>query len=806
MTRLVRRKRHSVVVGSLLLLIFLGMGAVISMMSRTTFRPLPFADPGSLVEYIQVRDGMPDPWELDTLTRTTRLVPEISKLTARLSEAPTVSVTFGANTKSGTVIVTLPNYFTTLGLRTDRPSAPMLYEMTRDVAIISRSLARGLGLPKGGESGSQIRVNGRSLTVAGVLEREDAFPLGGDVWYADPGRRGIVWMATARTSGPADVSRLADRLSLAFATVRVKGRSRVSVQSLPQVARPTMTAEQRSLSAGIVIFAIIAILNYGLLGVGEARRRLQEFGIRIAVGATRRQIALQIFMEQLGLIVVALGAATGLFVIATVLAPEDSAFALPRHVPIAIWLMVAGTLALLVAAAALPIGVAREAGELEVLRRVNARGSRFEQVWNRGFIGAQFAVTAFLLVAGGIAAVTLARSKRTSYGYDPADKLVANIAFKAPALQDKEAATRASFQIVDNLRRMLPAYRATIWRRAWRSMPRPGQVPSGIDPDIPGRLGTIRFFAWMSQDIDEQFFDVLGVPIIAGRAFRPEDNASSEPVIILSETTAKQLWGIRESIGKRVRFGEDDAAWRLVVGVAGDAFAVEGTSFYRQAAKAKWGRGIAYRPLRQMGAYGGGFRCENGVCFGGDAGISILIQGSKPERAIPQLRTVVEQATPREAFTFLGPLASFLDDRGEIARGTYTTNLLIGFSFGGFLLAILGAIVLIDEIVRTRTSEIGIRRALGAQSAELVLLASRETFAAGVAGVVAGSLVGLKFGPVVATWMKANSFSRMLPPPTISYSLTMATVLTLITLLAIGTAARALRAARLDPAVALRIE
>src|SRR5205085_9421347 len=126
---------------------------------------------------------------------------------------------------------------------------------------------------------------------------------------------------------------------------------------------------------------------------------------------------LQIFLEQLSLIAMAFAGSVGLLIVATTLAPEDSAFAIPRHLPLAIWLTVLGTLALLVAAAALPIGVAGEAGELEVLRRVNSRGSRFERAWNRGFIGAQFAVTAFLLVAGGIAAVTLARSKRTSYGY-----------------------------------------------------------------------------------------------------------------------------------------------------------------------------------------------------------------------------------------------------------------------------------------------------------------------------------------------------------------------------------------------------
>ena len=803
MTRLVRRKRHSVVVVSLLSLIFIGMGTVVGLMSRTTFRPLPFSQPESLVQYIQVPEGMPDAWELDTLMRTTRLVPEITTLSARLAEEPTLPVTYGAMTKPGTVIVTLPNFFTTLGLRTDRPSAPTVYATTPDAAIISRSLTRSLGLPKGAEAGAQIRVDGRSLTVVGVLERDAAFPISGDVWYVDANRRGIVWLATARTSGPANIDALGNRLSLAYQVVRGKARSRVSIYALAGVARPTMTAEQRSLSFGVAIFAVIAILNFGLLGVGEARRRLQEFGIRIAIGATHRQLAPQIFLEQLSLIAIALAGTFALLVAAITFSPPDSAFAIPRNLPAPIWLTILGTLALLVGAAALPIGVANEAGELEVLRRVKSRGSRFERVWNRGFIGTQFAVTAFLLVAGSIAAMTLASSKKTSYGYDPSDKLAAKVPFKAAALQNNETATRAAFQIVDDLRRTLPGYRVTAWRAAFRSMPRPGQIPMGVDPAIPIRGTGIygRLFAgWMGMNVDEQFFDVLGIPIVAGRAFRAEDDANSEPVIILSETTAKGLWGIQQSIGKRVRFGEDDAEWRLVVGVAADAFALEETAFSRQAWKT--GKGISYRPLRQVGAYSVS-GCDNGICYGGGAGISILVSGSETEHAVPQVRAAVERAAPREEFKYIGPLANFLDGRGEVASGIYTTNLLIAFSVGGFALAILGAIALIDEIVRMRTSEIGIRRALGAPSLGLVLLAGRETFIAGFAGVIAGSLIGLKFGPFVALWMKASPFGRT---TTIDFGVVVSSLLTLLALLAIGTAARAMQAARLDPAVALRLE
>jgi putative ABC transport system permease protein len=311
---------------------------------------------------------------------------------------------------------------------------------------------------------------------------------------------------------------------------------------------------------------------------------------------------------------------------------------------------------------------------------------------------------------------------------------------------------------------------------------------------------------WTSQDVTPDFFDVIGIPIIAGRAFRESDDDRSEPVIILGEVTAKNLWGVDNAVGKRMRFGEDDPEWRRVIGVAADAYPIERYAFNRQAF-AHFAKGIVYRPLAQVIPRAlNECKLKDGTCVGFRTGLSILVKGPNVEAVAPQIRAVVARSAPGEDFKYLGSLARYLDVYGEIELGEFTTNLLIGFSVGGFILALLGAIVLIDEVVRNRTSEIGIRRALGAQSASLVILASRETFVAGMAGVVAGSLVGLRAGSFVATWMKANPVARLLPPPTVSYALVAATAVTLLILLAVGTAARAIRAARLDPAVALRIE
>jgi putative ABC transport system permease protein len=161
---------------------------------------------------------------------------------------------------------------------------------------------------------------------------------------------------------------------------------------------------------------------------------------------------------------------------------------------------------------------------------------------------------------------------------------------------------------------------------------------------------------------------------------------------------------------------------------------------------------------------------------------------------------------PGEKTRVLKPLDEYLDARGETRRAKVTARLLAEFACGGFALAVLGALVLIDEVVRSRTNEIGIRRALGAPARSVVLLASRETFVAAIVGVVAGTFAGARFGPVVAVWMKGSISSRFLPVTSVSPSIIVATALGLALLTAAATALRATRAARLDPAIALRIE
>jgi hypothetical protein len=781
--------------------VFVGVGAVIGILGKTTFRPLPFSHPESLV---QLTEGG-NIWDADTLAATLRLAPEVAAF-ATFASSNTAEATHGTMRHTVSTVQTSPNFFDVLGtpLRRINPAA---YRSQRGSAVISTTLARQLGID-GEAMGSAIRIGDRSFTVVGLLDPLDAFPVGTDLWYAEASP-GPIWLGLVRTRTPTDIDALVSRLDIAVRTVTGDPREMVSGHMIADVARPSMPAELRAMSAGIVLFAVIAVLNYGLLGIGEARRREQEFAIRVALGAGRAQVAREFAVAQLRLIGIAIIAAAVLLSAARVVVPWDMSLPVLGLPPL-IWALLGMFACILLLVAIIPRRIASGAGEMEVLRRVGARSSRFEQAWNRGLVGTQFAVTAFLLVAGGTAVLTLRDLQHTAYGFETDHLLIGSVALKSA---ETDAATQRAELDIEAAARSTFAGHVAVFTIGGRTM-EGGPYRFETDPPTTGATAISNNTLtapmgppWLSEDISPEFFDIAGVRMVAGRKFRATDDAGSEPVVILSESAARRFGGTQQALGKRLKFGEDDGEWRTIVGVAADAYPIEKTAFQFQllGRKRPWARNIVYRPFRQIVPHEPKARVIDGRLRGSLGGVSILLRNPSPDAAT-RLTAMLGRVAPDEKFSDLLPLARYIDWRGEIDRAGFTTRLIGQFAIAGFLLALIGAVVLIDEVVRSRTIEIGIRRALGAQSASLVRLASRETFIAGMIGVIVGTIVGGRFGAVVSSWMRATPLfeERVLAPITLSWTLMVGAPSLLLLLIAIASALRALRAARLDPMEALR--
>jgi predicted permease len=271
------------------------------------------------------------------------------------------------------------------------------------------------------------------------------------------------------------------------------------------------------------------------------------------------------------------------------------------------------------------------------------------------------------------------------------------------------------------------------------------------------------------------YLEAIRLPLLRGRWFTAADTASSSPVAVLSETVAHRYWGTEECIGRRVRFnaGRPDSVWSTVVGVVGDV---------KNPLAEHW-QPTAYRPLAQTS-----FR-----------GATLLIRASvaDPLSLAPAVRRELRAIDPT-APEFR--IAARLDDavRDYVSPQRFTTALLAVFAAVGLALAAAGVYGVMRYWVASRTPEIGIRIALGAQRTDVLRLVLRRASAAAACGV-AGGLAGV----VVLRRVMASQLVGVsaVDPAVLS---AVAVVIFAVALLAAWAPAR--RASRIDPAEALRAE
>jgi putative ABC transport system permease protein len=783
-----RRKRYALTVITLLTLVFIGLGTVLGILSTSVLRPVRVSRPDELFR-VMADNGL-DLWALDEFKRVTAAVPEVAQ-TAGMSPMERKDALLGGTAIRANIVTTTPNFFAMLGVTAAGAGTP-------GTAIVSSRLLNRLGLGAADVIGKRVIVGGSVLSITGVIDRSAAYPIDGEVWYADP-LSGPQWFGLVRARGSVGLDDIANRLSRAYQQ-QYTGTEHVRaiVTSLVDSARPAMQGSQRMLMAGIAMFATIAILNYGLLGIGEARRRTREFAVRVAVGGTRAQVMRGLMLDQLALIAIALGLAAAVLA-AVALRTYDMRELMTAlvHLSPAIWGLLALSFALLLLCAALPARISSIAPEIEVLRQVNVRGSRFEAIWNRAFVGVQFGFASFLLIAAGIVLTGFLRDKNADYGFDASDAVVATVSL-SEARQTPEQGTLVVRAFDDAVRRAYPPGAVTVWTN--QNRPWNGQYKLAIEP---GDLSKVKGLPlWMSQDVMPGFFGVMGIPIIRGRAFTAADNESAEPAIIVTAYAARSLWGTVDVVGRRIRFGEDDGTWRTVIGVAADAWPITSTAFSFRVAGMKWPMRYAYRSLLQTyPRYG--FQIHNGLADAYQTGFSVIVRHQSLQNADSALQRLLDRVAPGEKFDHVESLSQRLDYRGYVEKGASTMRLLFAFSVCGLVLGLVGAMLLIDEVVRSRTTEFGIRRALGAPGASLIRLASAETLMAGVSGVLLGGLIGARFGPVASAWLKGSG--KFMPLVGADWRMVAATIIGLAAVMAAGTFVRALRAAQLDPAIALRV-
>ncbi|HEY6229659.1 MAG TPA: FtsX-like permease family protein, partial [Pyrinomonadaceae bacterium] len=276
------------------------------------------------------------------------------------------------------------------------------------------------------------------------------------------------------------------------------------------------------------------------------------------------------------------------------------------------------------------------------------------------------------------------------------------------------------------------------------------------------------------ESVTPHYFRTFAIPLKAGREFDAHDNADNSPVAIVSETMAARFFGSpAAAIGKRIKLAPDDAdqPWRIIVGVAGD---------------------VRYRELQttRLDVYVPHAQSTQSLNH-----FAVRTDLDQPQ-ALAIVRREVAAIDPHQAISRIASMDELA--AAQLARPRFNAVLLNWLAALAMLLAALGIFGVMAYAVAQRTSELGVRIALGAQRGNILALVMGQ----GMKLTLLGILLGMAAAAFVTRWLGSLLFGVSATDP-LTFLL-IALLPATIALLACWLPAR--RATRVDPLVALRYE
>jgi predicted permease len=375
----------------------------------------------------------------------------------------------------------------------------------------------------------------------------------------------------------------------------------------------------------------------------------------------------------------------------------------------------------------------------------------------------QIALTAVLLVAGGLLVRSLLNLSAVDPGFNSTNLATLRIAARGGRYPTQAEASSFFGEVVRNME----ALPSVVSVAGSYGLPFPGGAPNNM-VQIQDRDPVVQVVA-RRRTVLPAYHETMAIPLLAGRRFSEADGADKPKAMIISESMARGHWPEASPIGSTVRFWND--TW-TIVGIVGDVrhttLKLEGEpTFYVPFAQA---------PRRNLNLVA---RTE------GD-----------PAATIPLLREVVWSVDPDMPITDMSTIDTFVSQ--STGEDRYRTLLTLVFGAVALILATVGIFGVTARSVAQRTREIGIRMALGARERGLVGMILRRGLVVGSAGVAAGMVAAAWGGHVLSHFL----FGIEVRDP-LTFG-TVAVVLFIVCLVA-GTIP-ATRAARVSPMEVLREE
>jgi len=647
--------------------------------------------------------------------------------------------------------------------------------------------------------------------VIGVMPRDFAFPLAGP---QDNGSPADLWVPMAVT--PAELQgwggmymtsvlgRLRPGATLDQARAEAEDLAAGVLASYPSVVRNAIAGAKLNimafsfheevagpvrtlllvLLASVVLVLLIACANVSTLLLSKSAARQKELAMRTALGATHARLVRQMLTESLLLALAGgtFGIGVSIWARNLMLAVVPASIPLPRHIALD-----GGVLAFALGGsmlAAIVFGLAPSfqvssgtaQSSLQESGRSNT-GSRSRRRAQGFFVIAEFALALVLLMGAGLLIRSFAKLLATSPGFRADHLLTLNVPLPREAYSHASQLRSFYEQLLD------------------RTSNLPGVRSATISSDLPLHMTEMVSFGVEGQSsvqgkglkaicqtwVMGNYFRTMGIPLMQGRWFGPEDRADSQQVAVVSAYTAKEFWPGENPIGRRIRWG--GGPWDTIVGVVGDV--KEGPldqPLYPH----------VYRPYLQA---------DDGLIdddpFGDWHAMNLVVHTqTEPDSLVSAVVAQVRALDADLAVAKIQTMTQVITT--SVAGARFKTFLLGSFAGLALFLAAIGIYGVIAYGVTQQMHEIGIRMALGAQRSSVM----RLILGRGARLALAGCSIGALAAFFLMRLMSSLLYGVMPADP-----LTFAAVLIVLTAVALGACyVPARRAMRGDPVVALRHE
>ncbi len=643
--------------------------------------------------------------------------------------------------------------------------------------------------------GKNLTIDQKKYTVVGVMPHGFNFPVTVELWLpmalsaqAKNARGnhyllgvGLLRQGVQVSQAQAEMKAIAARLAVAYPSTNLGWG--VRVMPLRLFATGDLTEQYTLMLLGAVAFVLlIACANVANLQFARATTRQREISVRLSLGASRWRIVRQLLTESILLSL--MGTVAGLLLaqwgVSLILAymPSEVAKFIPNWSQIHLdaraffFTLLVAILAGVLSGFAPAIQSSKP--DLSESLKEEGRSSSLGRKHHRTrsvLVAAEIALALILLIGSGLMVKSLRNMLDVNSSVDPQTVLTWRV--DLPPSRYQTPAQRLAFhdQLLQNLKEVprleTPAISTNIPY---------GNYSSSTQFSIEGRPARNASEIPMAtnQIVSSEFFHLMRISLLKGRAFRAQDGKDTTPVCVVSQRLANVYWPNTDPIGRRVKIGLENSSfpWLTIVGVVSDL------------QYDWWDRTLQpafYRPLSQN---------PTPITY-----VSVRTFGN-PMAFVGAVRSAVRHVDPDQPIYDLQPLDKVINN--SVLGIAYVAVMMSVLAFIALVLAAVGVFGVMSYMITERTHEIGIRMALGANRADVLKMVASH----GLRVTLAGLGIGFFFSVGLARMLSSLIFGIKATDWTTFLSLSL--ILAFVAILACYLPAR--RATKVDPMIALRYE